>query len=188
MRRPSIAIITAALWAGSAQAATIVFTFGDSLNLQSTYSETVSGVTLTLANPNSNNGKLAADSDGFLITNDGSQGPSSLTMTFDAAVTITGYSIGFVLDGTSGGFDLNRTGASSTGNDLSTGGGHSINGTFTVAAGQTVTLTSSLSGSPGWSQMNSLTVTQVPEPGEAAVFAAGVCGAAALIRRRLLSK
>ncbi|HTI69109.1 MAG TPA: hypothetical protein VMF06_04050 [Candidatus Limnocylindria bacterium] len=165
------------------QAADVVFTFDESADLQPTFSETVSGITLTLSNPNSNNGKFAADSEGLLLTSDPSQGPTSFQMSFSSAVQVVGYSLGFVLDGTTGTFSLDRTGATSSGNDLSSAGDFSINGTFTAAGGQTITLTSNPTGGPGWSQIKSFTVTPVPEPADFAIVGAALCGAAAFIVR-----
>lgn len=164
--------------------AQVVFTFGPSLNDQATYSDTVSGITISLSSPNSNNGHFAADSDGNLLTSDPDLGPNSFQISFNHAVQITGYSIGATIDPTTGTFSLSRTGLSSTGNDLSQTGSFSINGTFTAAANQTITLTSDPAGDPGWSQIKSFTVTAIPEPAETTAAIAAVCGVAGLILRR----
>jgi hypothetical protein len=168
----------------SAQGAIVTFNFDESLNIVTTYSTTVGGVTLTLENPNSTSGKFAADSDGLLLTNDPGSGPDSFQFKFSTAVTVVSYEIGFVLNPTAGSFTLSRTGASTTGNDLSSAGSHPINGVFTSGADQTITLTSNPTGTPGWSQLKSFTVnTAVPEPTEAVAVAGGACLMGAWILR-----
>lgn len=166
-----------------AQGAIVTFTFDESANLQSTLSQTVSGLTFSASNPNSSNGKFAADSDGLLVTDNPGSGPSSFQFSFSAPVQMVSYSIGFVLDGTSGSFTLSRPGQSSTGNGLASGGSFSINGTFTPSANQTINLTSSLSGSPGWSQIKTFTVNTVPEPAEGMALAGIACGIGAWLLR-----
>lgn len=179
------ALIVGAFLGGAPLCAqSVIFSFNETLNNAATYSDTQSGITISLSNPNSNNGRFAADSDGNLLTSDSSQGPTSFQMSFSQAVQITDYSIGFVIDGTTGSFSLARTGLSSTGNDLSQAGSFPISGIFTAAANQVITLTSDPTGSPGWSQIKSFTVTPVPEPAETMAVVAAACGVAGLLIRR----
>ena len=175
----------------AAHAADIIFTFDGSNgnpNGQTTFSETVSGVTLTISNADSSGGLFAADSDGLVLSSDNTLGPTSFQMSFSSAVQVTAYSIGAIIDPTTGTFTLSRTGGSSSGNALSPVGSYPINGTFTATANQTITLTSNPSGSPGWSQIKTFTVSEVPEPVETAAVVTALCGVAALIIRQRRSK
>lgn len=161
----------------------LVFEFGNSVNAASTWSTTVSGITLSLGNPDSNGGSFVSDENGIVISNDPDLGVTQFEMSFNAPVRIVSYTIGFVLEPTGGDFSLSRAGASSTGNGLSAVGTYSLAGDFTAGANQIITFSSDPTGTLPWSQLQAFTVTPVPEPAGTVSVVAAACGLLALWRR-----
>jgi hypothetical protein len=171
----------------TANAAIIIFTF-DGTEGATSYSKTVSGVTLTLTNPVESDGVFAfgnvgAGSGDLNLSNVGVY-VSSFNFKFSSDVTVTGYNISQI-DGTpSGTFSLSAPGATtSSGNSLATTGDNSVSGTFSIAANTIGTFDSTIPAGT-YIAMHSITVTTVPEPGEWATITATGCGLAALLLRR----
>ncbi len=161
----------------------LVFEFGNSVNTETSWSTTVSGITLSLSGANSNSGAFTSDGNGIVLSDDLDLGMNQFQMSFNAPVRIDSYTIGLVLDPTTGSFSLSRIGASSTGNDLSSAGTYSLAGNFTAGANQIITFSSDPTGIPAWSQLQAFTVTPVPEPAETTAVVAAACGLLALWRR-----
>ena len=171
----------------TANAAVIIFTF-DGTEGSTSYSKTVSGVTLTLTNPvESGNvfafGQVGSNAGDLNLSNIGIY-VSSFNFKFSSDVTVTGYNLSQI-DGTPAGtFSLSAPGSTtSTGNSLATTGDNSVSGTFSIAANTIGTFDSTIPAGT-YIAVHSITVTTVPEPGEWATITAAGCGAAALLLRR----
>ena len=167
----------------AAQASVIDFDFNAEANGQSTFSETRSGVTITLSDPSPVNFSADTAGPGLYFDGNGVAGPNAFTMSFSSAVQFTGYTVSF---NDAGSFSLSRTGASSTGNAFDTVGFHSLNGTFTAAANEPILFTST-GGTTNGFQFSHFFVdasAPVPEPGETAAATAILCGATALALRQ----
>ncbi|MEI7923418.1 MAG: PEP-CTERM sorting domain-containing protein [Planctomycetota bacterium] len=168
-------------FAGSASTNASDITFDLSSGVTgSNFSKTVSGYTLTFLNPTG--GTFYGDSSGLYI--------SSAYMGF--AIQVTGnaliyknYEISSIGGLGAVPFDLSGGTGTSTGNSL-TVGVHSYNSSYSMSPGQTVSLFSNTSS--GYSQMQYMTFTTVPEPSTyaLAVIATGVM--AAVARRRKTRK
>ncbi len=177
----------------AAQAGVIIFTF-DGTEGSTSYSKTVSGVTLTLTNPVESNGGMDVFDFGQVTGSGGGAGDlnlsnigvyvSSFNFKFDSDVTVTGYNISEI-DGTPGGtFSLSASGSTtSSANSLATTGDNSVSGTFSIAANTIGTFDSTIPAGT-FLALSSITVTTVPEPGEWATITAAGCGAASLLLRR----
>ena len=171
----------------TASAATFVF---DGTEGVTSYSKTVSGITLSLSNPvESGTGNVFAFGIlGVTGNHDLSLGFPLVTafdFQFSQAVTITGYNVGFVSTAGPSTFTLTSSGSTtSSGNSLASVGDHTISPGFVIAANHTGTFTTSIP--PGASiALHSITVTAaVPEPAEWTSLAAAACGGAALLLRR----
>lgn len=184
----------------SANAGVLVFDL-DGVEGSTSFSKTVGGITLNLTNPlgGSNQG---ADAFAFLgvspaLTVTGAAGILLYTFnfTFDAPVTITGYTVRadqFEPSGT-GAFSLSAPGSTtSSGNSLETAGFSALNGTFAIAANTVGTfITEGMAptqyGGPIYSIV-SISVATVPEPGEWATLSAAACAGTALFLRRRRAK
>ena len=185
----------------SANAGVLVFDL-DGVEGSTSFSKTVGGITLNLTNP-----LVGSDSEGsnvfaFLgvspaLTVTGAAGILLYTFnfTFDAPVTITGYTVRadqFEPSGT-GAFSLSAPGSTtSSGNSLETAGFSALNGTVAIAANTVGTfITEGMAptqfGGPIYTIV-SISVATVPEPGEWATLSAAACAGTALFLRRRRAK
>ncbi|HTI71751.1 MAG TPA: hypothetical protein VMF06_17380 [Candidatus Limnocylindria bacterium] len=155
------------------QAATVVFTFGVDDNGTTSNTYTSGGVTLTFSDADS--GSFVSDSDGLWMAKSGGPVPSSWNLSFDTAVSVVSYEIGYATDAAAGTFTLSTSGSTSTGNTLAPAGTYSINGAFSIPANQSGTLTSFVSLDGEWAQLKTLTVTTVPEAGSSVLAAGSLC-------------
>jgi len=185
------AVMICFLTSSTLQGGVITFTYDQFDNGQSVISKTVSGVTLTLSNPQG--GNFRADSDGIGVGLAGTfLGPDNLS--FDLAIIggvgrLTGYSVGFANSAANQAFFSMSGGSnSSSGNALSSTGTFTANGNWTLAPGQSGTLSASNFNSTGLAQFKSLTFdvtpAAVPEPSTLGFILAGL-GAVVARRRRV---
>lgn len=169
----------------AANAAVIVFPLDGTEGVTS-FTKTVSGVTLTLSNPVEVNGVfafgvygnpgLSLSSPGLLV--------SAFNFSFSSDVVITGYNLNTVIGTPSGTFSLSAPGSTtSPGNLLATTGDHAITGGFAITANTLGTFVADIPGS-GQANLQSITVSTVPEPSEWAALTAAACGGIALFLRR----
>ena len=165
-------LIGLGLLSAPAQAASITYTFDTSFDGESSVSQTVGGVTGTFSGINSSNGKFSADGDGIYLDFLGGYG-NQFNISFDQAVQFLTYSVPYsdIGSGQTATFALsNPNGASSTGNNLAIVGTFPFSNQFILNAGQTSTLTATLSSSgQNSAQIKSITVdytpvSAVPEP------------------------
>ena len=174
----------------SAQAAVFVFDLGGSGGTSS-YTSTAGGITLTVSDPNNSGGTFTQSATGTYLSGAGEPFASSWKMSFDQEVTLVAYNVGLLFGpdtfNTMGSISITTSGHSSVGNDVTTEGTDlPFNTPFTLAAHEVATLQSSFIGDTfgGLIVLQSITVSTVPEPAEAAAVAAGLCGATALMLRR----
>jgi hypothetical protein len=186
------AVMICFLTSSTLQGAVITFTYSESDNGKTVISKTVSGVTLTLSNPQG--GTFIVDSDGIGVGLAAAFLPADIT-SFDLAITggvglLTGYSLGYANSAASQAFFSMSGGSNfSPGNPLSSTGAHTANGNWTLAPGQSGTLSASGFASNGLAQFKSLTfdvtpATAVPEPSTLGAFLVGL-GAVVARRRRV---
>lgn len=172
------------------QAAVFTFDLGGAGGTSS-FTSTAGGITLTVSEPNNAGGTFTQSPSGTYLSGDGDVFPSSWKMSFDQEVTLVSYNIGLLFGpdtfNTMGTFSVTTASQSSAGNEVSTEGADvPFNTPFTLAANDVATLQSFLTGDTfnGLLVLQSITVSAVPEPAEAAVVGAGLCGVAALLLRR----
>ena len=148
-----------------AQALNITYTFDSSFSAQPSVSQTVSGLTGTFPGSNSSNNTFAADDNGIYLNNAGGFG-NQFNISFNQAVKFLSYSVtNEVIDsGQTATFALsNPNGAGSTGNNLASVGNFDFSNQFSLNAGQTSTLTASLSDPDNnIAQIQSITVDYTP--------------------------
>jgi len=158
--------------ARAAPAAPVTFTIDTSDNGQSTITKTVGGITLTLSNCTCNgvSRNFRTDNDGiFLRQTSGhanscvSQGDGcdAFSMSFDSAVTLQSYEVGYVDAGASGTFVLTATSGNSLNNPLNPVGTYAFNSTPSLAAAETASVTVSMTGG-GPNQIKTITVDTGP--------------------------
>ena len=126
-------------------------------------------VTFTAAAPD---GSMLVDQDGIEISGNG----ELLNITFNKAVTVTGYGIGSA-DGPGPQIEYyvdNGTSFFATGTDVGT---HNFPTPLDVQVGSVFTI----NGPPGFLQLNQITFNVIPEPAAAGLVA---IGGLALLRRR----
>jgi hypothetical protein len=189
--KPSLLALLAASASGlSTQAAVFVFDLGGAGGTSS-YTSTAGGITLTVSDPNNTDGTFTQSGNGTYLSGAGEPFASSWKMSFDQEVTLVAYNIGLLFGpdtfNTQGTISITTAGHSSVGNDVTTEGVDlAFNTPFTLAAHEVATLQSFFTGSTfdGLIVLQSITVSTVPEPAEAAALAAGLCGATALLLRR----
>ena len=127
----------------------------------SSFTETVSGVTLTLSNPN--NGTFTNPGTGIVLGAANQGGTTTFNFTLSATGQVVSYVAGSNFQPESGSFSLSIAGVTtSTGNDLSTPGSHTLAGTFLLPAGSTGLLTAT-EPTNDFGQLGSVTFL-VPEP------------------------
>jgi hypothetical protein len=152
-----------------AQALNITYTFDSSFDGQSSVSQTVGGVTGTFfginRNSGSDSGKFSATANGIFLDSPEFAG-NQFNISFNQAVKFLSYGVtkSFIASGRTATFDLsNPNGTGSTGNNLASVGTFNLNNQFTLSAGQTSTLTASLSNPIlDTAQIQSITVDYTP--------------------------
>ena len=169
----------------------MTFTFGDDDDFSSPIVQTVDGITITLSNPNSNNGFFQADSDGIFLSPTDFGSLTSFDISFDSTIEFDSYEIGFINGGTVGTFTLsNPNGADSTGNPLNPVGVSSFNDPFILSAGQIATLTATFTNGD-LSQIRTITVNPVqdpqPTPEPSSLISLGLLSLGALAAKRKMS-
>ena len=168
------------------RASDITFDLTSGVGGESTVSKTVSGYTMTLT-PTGTNSAFSGDSDGLGI---GSFGADSYVNGFQ--IQVTGGSLSF-LNYTVGfkaivAYPFALTGGTGTSNNntLATTGLKTYNGSYSIAPGQTVSLTSTGTTDSYLSQIKymTFTVVPVPEPSTYALAAIATVVLGAMARRR----
>ena len=164
------------------------------------FSKTVGGVTLNVSNPltgaaNPVNQFFTGSFAVVELSGPAGYGAYSFNFSFDAPVTITGYTMAsssFFASGT-GTFSLSASvSTTSSGNSTETGGFNDLNGVFSIAANTLGTFTTdgmatTQNGGPLYTIL-SITVAPVPEPGEWATLSAAACAGTAMFLRRRRAK
>jgi hypothetical protein len=154
------------LLSAPAQAINITYNFDGSFNGQSSVNRTVSGVTATFSNINGLN-VFQSNSDGIYLNAPLLAG-DRFDISFNQVVKFLSYSVtnnSLISVGETATFALsNPNGTSSTGNDLASVGSFDLSNQFILNAGQTSTLTASLSApiSGETALIQSITVEAVP--------------------------
>jgi hypothetical protein len=154
------------LLSAPAQAIKITYNFDGSFNGQSSVNRTVSGVTATFSNINGLN-VFQSNSDGIYLNAPLLAG-DRFDISFNQVVKFLSYSVtnnSLISVGETATFALsNPNGTSSTGNDLASVGSFDLSNQFILNAGQTSTLTASLSAptSGETALIQSITVEAVP--------------------------
>ncbi len=178
------------LLAGSASlpAVDIAFDLSSGVNGLSTVSKTVSGYTMTLT-PTGTATTFRGDSDGLFIGQNFV--PPNYTNGFQIQVTggtltFLNYAIGYVQGSPLNPFSLTGGTGTSTNNTLASTGVKTYNGSYSIAPGQTVSLTTTSATQADISQIKSMTFTvlPVPEPSTYALAAIATGVMAAIARRR----
>ena len=173
------------------RASDITFDLTSGVNGQSTFSKTVSGITLTFLNPNIGP-NFKGDSDGLGLGNAGSFMGVNTTTSFQLQVTggtvqFKSYLITYS-DTTSATFSLSGGSGTSTNNPFNTTGTFTANGNWSLASGETGTLTAGPFAGIELGQLKSMTFSTVPVPEPStyalAAIATGVLGAVARRRQR----
>lgn len=164
--------ISLGLLSAPAQAINITYAFDDSFNSQSSVSQTLSGVTATFSNINSNPGTFGSSFYGIVLDSPGKLG-NRFDISFNQSVKLLSYTVTLPpFFGGSATFDLsNPNGTGSTGNDFANVGNFNLSNQFILDAGQTSTLTATLSkpaNSPydNTAYLKSITVDATPVPWE----------------------
>lgn len=169
---------------------TFSFTFTDDNATTIIKNNSPSGITLTLLNPSARS-TFKADSDGIAVGMVGAFVTGADLTTFDlqvtgGAITLKSYVIQYTQTPT-GTFSMSGGTGSSSGNSLTAQGTFTANGAWTLAPGETGTLTGSGIAATQFAQLKSMTfsVTPVPEPSTYAlgVIATGVLAFAAKKRK-----
>lgn len=168
----------------------ITFDLSSGVNSLSTVTKTVSGYTMTLT-PNGTRTSFEGDGDGLVIG--GLNAGASYIDGFNIQITggslsFLNYEVGYVASGSATAanpFSLTGGTGTSTNNTLASTGVITYNGSYSIAPGQTVTLTSTGTNDTMLSQIKFMTFTVVPEPSTYALglVATGVLGAVARRRR-----
>lgn len=146
----------------------VTFTFDDDDNGLSTIVKTVDGITLTLSNP-SPRSDFEADSDGLVTLGSFGSDVNSLIgfdLTFSSPVQLVSYTVGFVGFGLDGDETLTLSDEISTSveNSSFSTGLRNFSNQFTVAAGQTITVTNTNVDGNDILQWSAIEVTPVEEP------------------------
>jgi hypothetical protein len=186
------AVMICFLTSSTLQGGVITFTYSNSDNGKSVISKTESGVTLTLSNPQS--GVFKADLDGIGVGLAGGFIGTNDNLSFELAITggvglLTGYSVGYVQNGSQAFFDMSGGSNISVGNPFSSAGAFTANGNWTLAPGVSGYFNAYNFGVSGLAQLKSLTfdvtpATAVPEPSTLGAFLVGL-GAVVARRRRV---
>lgn len=171
------------------RAADITFDLTSGVDNLSTFSKTVSGITLTFLNPNIGP-NFDGDSDGLGLGNNAGSFMPSTTTSFQLQVTggtvqFKSYLITYE-DSTSATFSLSGGSGTSTNNPFNSTGTFTANGNWSLASGETGTLTAGPFTVGELSQLNSMTFSIVPVP-EPSTYALGLVATgvlAAVARRR----
>jgi hypothetical protein len=166
----------------------ITFDLSSGVSNLSTFSKTVSGITLTFLNPNIGP-NFKGDSDGLGLGNASSFMPSTTT---SFQLQVTGGTVQFKSylityeESTSATFSLSGGSGTSTNNPFNSTGTFTANGNWSLASGETGTLTAGPFTVGELSQLNSMTFSIVPVP-EPSTYALGLVATgvlAAVARRR----
>lgn len=165
------------LFSQPAQAINITFSFGFDDGASTEITKEVNGVTIYLSNLNNTNsitpGRFQTDDDGIYLDVPNASG-NQFDIAFSQAVQFISYTVrstSYITPGETAIFALsNPNGAASTGNNLAQVGTFDFSNQFTLNAGQTSTLTATLSApnAPLYntSQIYSITVDATPIPWE----------------------
>lgn len=169
------------------RASDITFDLTSGVGGESTVSKTVSGYTMTLT-PTGTNSAFSGDSDGLGI---GSFGADSYVNGFQIQVTggslsFLNYTVGYIGELPANPFALTGGTGTSNNNTLATTGLKTYNGSYSIAPGQTVSLTSTGTTDSYLSQIKymTFTVVPVPEPSTYALAAIATVVLGAVARRR----
>lgn len=172
------------------RASDITFDLTSGVNGQSTFSKTVSGITLSFLNPNIGP-YFMGDQDGLGLGTAGSV-MQSTTTSFQLQVTggtvqFKSYLISYENTATAT-FSLSGGSGTSTNNPFNTTGTFTANGNWSLASGETGTLTAGPFAAGEMGQLKSMTFSTVPVPEPStyalAAIATGVLGAVARRQRK----
>ena len=171
------------------RATDITFDLSSGVEGLSTVTKTVSGYTMTLT-PTGTSSTFAGDTDGLFIGI--SRDLVSYVNGFQIQVTggtlnFKNYTVGWASNPANP-FTLTGGTGTSTNNTLASTGVFSYNGSYSIASGQTVNLTSTTTNGGELSEIKYMTFTVVPVPEPStyalAAIATGVLGAVARRRQR----
>jgi hypothetical protein len=169
--------------APAARAANFTFTFDETDNGLTSFSETVGGITLTVT---ATSGTLIADGNGIKFSADSSIAQSDVYLTFDHDIYGGSYVVGATSPGASGNFGAPDPILMSTlyQYPATPAGIYDFADRPKVPAGIQVDFQSQFSGAHDWSALKSITVADVPfpvpEPINHAAVIASLCLAGAV--------